>query len=326
MRFKSRRNYLRRIFEAYIFDQKSHLSFWHERPAINERAEFDRLGEYYMTFSDKTNYQGDFDKNGIPVLDYRGSVGKQYVPIAVAQYGLGHYNLYQQKNDPKNLNIATKQADWLVNNLKLNQKGVKVWTFNFDWEYRDILKSPWYSALAQGNGISLLLRIYQTTQDKKYLVTAQEAFEALTITVDKGGTLFIDIQGDYWLEETIVNPPTHILNGFLWTIWGVWDYYLATKEPVIKTLFDRCIKTLKNNLKNFDIGWWSLYEQSGTKMKMLASPFYHNLHIVQLKILYKITGETIFNKYAEKWEKYQKNRLYRNFALIYKIIFKVLYY
>jgi len=30
------------------------------------------------------------------------------------------------------------------------------------------------------------------------------------------------------------------------------------------------------------------------KMKMLASPFYHNLHIVQLKVMHRLTGKGFF--------------------------------
>ena len=197
---------------------------------------------------------------------------------------------------------------------------------HFDWEYRNKLKAPWYSALAQGNGISLLVRIYLETKEEKYLGTAQEAFESFLKIIDEGGVAYIDKNGYYWLEETIVEPPTHILNGFIWTLWGIYDYWLLTGDSSAKELFDKCLQTLKNNLGIFDVGFWSLYEQSRTKMKMLASPFYHSLHIVQLKILYKMTNEPIFLEYANKWEKCKNNWLYRNFALIYKAIFKIFYY
>lgn len=322
----SRINYLQRIFSAYLGKGNSQLTFWHGIPRVNPNALTKEVGQYYMPFLYKANYQGPFDQNGIPLLDYHGKIGKKYNPIAIAQYGLGHYNLYKKTGDKRNLEIAIKQTDSLVNNLEANKYGLKVWMHHFDWEYRDKLKAPWYSALAQGNGISLLVRIYLETNKKKYFETARQAFESLLTTIDKGGVLFIDKNNYYWLEETIVDPPTHILNGFLWTLFGVWDYWLLTKDEKAKNLFNKCIKTLKNNLQKFDIGFWSLYEQSGTKMKMLASPFYHSLHIVQLKILYQITDEPIFKEYAEKWEKYKQNWLYRNFALIYKAIFKIFYY
>jgi len=326
MRLLSRLNYWQRIFGAYLGKSSSHLTFWHEQPQVNSETAVNRLGQYYMTFTDKTLYPGPFDQGGVPLLNYHGRVGKQYNPIAIAQYGLGHYNLYKKNNSQKNLEIVIKQADWLVNNLEKNKQGVWVWLHHFDWEYRDKLKAPWYSALAQGNGISLLARVYQETKNERYLATAREAFQSFSRTVNAGGVLYLDRNGDAWLEEAVVEPPTHILNGFLWTLFGVWDYWLLTKDEGAKNLFDQCVKTLKNNLKNFDVSLWSLYEQSGTKMKMLASSFYHNLHIVQLKILYKITNEPIFKEFAEKWEKYKRNWLYRNLALIYKVIFKIFYY
>ena len=326
MGLKSRINYLRRVFSAYLGGGSSQLTFWHEKPEINEMATIDQLGQYYMTFFDKTNYPGPFDQNGVPLLNYHGKIGKQYNPIAIAQYGLGHYNLYKKNKSEQNLKIAVKQADWLVNNLETNSYGIKVWMHHFDWEYREKLKAPWYSALAQGNGISLLVRIFNETGEKKYLQTAKEAFKSLTITVDKGGVLVIDKNGYHWLEEVIVDPPTHILNGFFWTLFGVWDYWLLTRDGKAKNLFDECIKTIKENLKKYDVGFWSLYEQSGTKMKMLASHFYHHLHVIQLQILYKITNEPIFQEYSKKWEKYRKNWFCKNFALVCKIIFKLIYY
>lgn len=321
-------NYWNRIFTAYLKpnNQSSQLTFWHEKPAVNEQAAIDQLGQYYMTFVDKTRYPGPFDAKGVPLLDYRGIIGKQYNPIAISQYGLGYFNLYKKTGNKNNLTIATTQAEWLINNLEANEKYVKVWMHHFDWEYRDKLKSPWYSALAQGNGISLLTRIYQETNNVKYLTAAQEAFQALLLPIEQGGALFVDEIGNFWLEETIVNPPTHILNGFLWTVMGVWDLWLTTKDEKIKIFFEKCLKTLGENLPKFDAGFWSLYEQSGTTMTMLASPFYHRLHIVQLKILYAITRQLIFQEYANRWEGYSNNKLFQKMALIYKSIFKILYY
>ena len=61
-------------------------------------------------------------------------------------------------------------------------------------------------------------------------------------------------------------------------------------------------------------------------MKMLASPFYHHLHIVQLEVLYRLTGEEIFHRYATRWDGYRRSRLRRAVALLYKAVFKLCYY
>ena len=76
----------------------------------------------------------------------------------------------------------------------------------------------------------------------------------------------------------------------MWALWGVFDYWLARGDASAKKIFDRGVETLIRNLARFDTGYWSLYEQSGTRLKMLASPFYHQLHIVQLRVMSKADG------------------------------------
>jgi len=109
-------------------------------------------------------------------------------------------------------------------------------------------------------------------------------------------------------------------------MWGVYDYFLHTKDLEADRLFEEAVKTLRDNLSGFDAGFWSLYEHSGTYMKMLASPFYHNLHIIQLKVMHRLTDDPIFEHFVTKWDAYRKNLFKRNVALVYKVIFKLLYY
>jgi heparosan-N-sulfate-glucuronate 5-epimerase len=321
-----RLDYYQRIFSAYLSPQKSHLTFWHGEPQVNENFEPGKLGEYYMPFIAKADYPGHYDENGIPMLDYHGSLGLQYNPIAIAQYGLGNYDLYWRTKEEHRKSKFLNAAYWLVENLEETPEGTKVWNHHFDWEYRDKLRAPWYSGLAQGQGISLLLRAYAETKDGVYLDAARRAFGSFLKTPDEDGVTWVDEEGNTWFEEYIVSPPTHILNGFIWASWGVYDYFLATGEPIADRLFKQAVQTLTANLRRYDVGFWSLYEQSGTRLKMLASPFYHQLHIVQLKVLYQLTKEDVFRKYALRWEKYGQSRINRTLALAHKAMFKLLYY
>jgi len=324
--FVKRLRYLQRVLSAYLLPGKSQLTFWHETPRPNARATFDHIGEYYMEFASKANYPGLYDSSDIPMLDYRGEIGLQYNPIAIAQYGLGNYNLFIAEKSEERRGKFLVAADWLVANLVQNANGVWVWNHHFDWEYRDTLKAPWYSGLAQGQGISLLVRAHHATQDSRYDVTAQRAFESLTRSVEEGGVLFEDERGDVWIEEYLVDPPTHILNGMIWALWGVHDYALATQDPSAKNLFAKVVRTLERNLSKYDAGFWSRYEQSGTRLQMMASPFYHRLHVVQLRIMHQLTGLDVFHEYAERWESYERSRIKRITALAYKSAFKLCYY
>jgi heparosan-N-sulfate-glucuronate 5-epimerase len=318
--------YYRRIFSAYLLGDQSHLTFWHETPAENPNACPNQLGEYHMLFAEKADYNAASDASGIPLLDYHGDIGQQYNPIAIAQYGLGNYNLSCRSADPSRRSKFLLASDWLCSHLETNLRGLAVWNHHFDWEYRDTLKAPWYSALAQGQGISLLVRAHKESGDLRYLEAAQRAIAAFQHPVDKGGVCFTDHNGDIWFEEYIVSPPTHILNGFIWALWGIYDFVLATRDETAQDLYSRGVETLIHNLDRYDLGFWSLYEQSGTRMPMVASPFYHRLHIVQLRIMYRLTGNDVFARTASRWEGYTRRRSNRARALCYKSVFKLCYY
>ena len=322
----NRLQYYRRIFRAYLFTRESPLGFWHDSAELNNPAAAIALCEYYMRFAEKAAYQGPHDNDSIPMLNYLGRIGLQYNPIAIAQWGLGNLNLFRQCGTAEAQRKFLLASDWLCNHLEKNRDGVPVWQHHFDWDYRQTLKAPWYSGLAQGQGISLLVRAYAETGNERYLETAQLAFRSFLLSTREGGVTFVDSQGNFWFEEYILSPPTHILNGFIWAAWGVHDYQLATGCTEARNLFNAAIKTLKSQLDRYDLGFWSLYEQSGTLLPMIASPFYHKLHITQLRVLRRITGDETFARYAERWERYALSRSKRTRALCYKGAFKLCYY
>jgi hypothetical protein len=322
----SRFHYLRRTIAAYCLPGRSQLTFWHETPEINPGFVPGQLGEYYMTFAAKADYGGPFDAQGIPQLDYRGKLGRQYNPIAIAQYGLGNYTLYKRSGDAERRRKFLLVADWLESHLEKNPAGLSVWNHHFDWEYRSPLKAPWYSGLAQGQGISMLLRAHRETSEGRYLEAARRAFEPFARRVEEGGVVYRDERARPWLEEYIVSPPTHILNGFIWASWGVYDYHLATGDGAAKKLWDDSVGTLREALDSYDAGFWSLYEHSGTAMRMIASRFYHSLHIVQLRILHRLTGEKAFEETADRWDRYRASWWKRTRAGVHKAVFKLCYY
>ncbi len=326
MSVAARLNYYRRISSAYLLPGKSQVTFWHDQPQVNSDVSLGELGEYYMPFLEKAGYAGPYDAAGIPLLNYHGNIGLQYNPIAISQWGLGNFNLFLRSKDEGHKRKSLGAADWLVKHLEPNAFGVPVWNHQFDWEYRTPLKAPWYSGLAQGQGISLLVRVAQDTGRPEYLEAATRAFASFSKSVQEGGVVFTDERGDIWFEEYIVSPPTHILNGFIWAAWGVYDFFLATKQKTAQQLFDRAVETLRRNLDRYDLGFWSLYEQSGTRLPMVASSFYHQLHVMQLRLMYRLTGDDVFSQYADRWAAYARSRTKRTRALCYKGAFKLCYY
>lgn len=322
----ARLRYWRRIFSAYGGGATSHLTFWHGVPEVNPRARPGEVDEYWQVFRAKADYPGQHDADGIPMLDYHGHVGLQYNPIAIAQYGLGNYNHYRESNDPQRRLRFLKVADWLVRNLVPNAGGVSVWEHNFDWEYRTPLKAGWYSCLSQGQGISLLVRAHRETGQEVYLKAAHDAFLSFTLSMDEGGVQDVDAGGFIWFEETVVKPPTHILNGFMWAAWGLYDLWIHDAHDEAGRLWTESVRTLEACLPQFDIGYWSLYDQAGTPVRNAASAFYHALHITQLKVMEQLTARESFGDWARRWDGYRQSPLKRRRAWAHKVVFKLLYY
>jgi hypothetical protein len=316
--------YLARVLRVYAHRGSGPLSFWYEQPLVNERA-FDG-DEYFMAFAGKAGYKGPFDAAGIPLLDYQGDIGRQYNPIAVAQYGLARFNRWSVGRAERDREAWISVAGWLARELRPNRHGVRVWMHDFDWPYRQLLQAPWYSGLAQGNGVSLLVRAARATGDDVYRDAAHTAFESLLRPVSDGGVLITDEHGDVWIEEYLVHTPTHILNGFIWALWGVYDYAQWSGRTEAAQLWTSCVGTLQRRLGEFDTGWWSLYEARDGTREMLASRYYHTLHITQLRIMHRLTGLELFAETADRFQSYLDRASNRAHAFARKAIFKLRHY
>jgi hypothetical protein len=318
----ARIEHVARAVQVYARPASGPLSFWHERPEINEARQQDER-QYFMRFRGKADYRGPFDACGIPLLDYRGRIGRQYNPIAIAQYGLARFNRWCVGGNTGDRTAWRAAARWLASNLRPNAHGVPVWLHHFHWPYRQLLQAPWYSGLAQGNGVSMLVRAAIETGDTAFGEAAHRAFQSLELPVSSGGVLVTDPRGHVWIEEYLVDPPSHILNGFIWALWGVHDYARWSRRPGAAALWDAGIRTLVARLDDFDIGWWSLYEAPNTGHRMLASLYYHRLHAVQLQLLHQMTGIAAFAERAERFESYTRRRIFRTRALVEKTWFKL---
>lgn len=98
-----------------------------------------------------------------------------------------------------------------------------------------------------------------------------------------------------------------ILNGHLFSMFGIYDYYLAFKNDDSINVFKKCVKDLKTLLPMYDCGDGSYYDLThifmGTVPKKCRIQ-YHCTHIEQLKVMFLITGDPFFENYYKRFEKY----------------------
>lgn len=262
------------------------------------------LGTYYIDMRpalihySKNIYDGKFDDNGVPMC--MGPEGKLlYFPINIAQYGFMLHTEWSEKNDEETFQKILKCINQLEL-LKTEKENYTVWLHNYR-EVKYNIPSPWSSAMAQGEIISLYLRVYQITKDERLLETAKRAYNFLKIDYSNGGARRIDENGDLWLEEYPSDPPSYVLNGFIYAVFGLIDLYRVTIDQEVKKDLDACIQTLEKNLHRFDAGYWSYYDL--LKKELVRYYYQKNVHVPQLEVLYILTKKDVFKKYKVKWER-----------------------
>jgi heparosan-N-sulfate-glucuronate 5-epimerase len=157
--------------------------------------------------------------------------------------------------------------------------------------------------MAQARIMGAFQRAYELTWDEHYLYLANEAMRALEVPIQEGGVLFIDQDDEgKWYAELAgggrTSPP-YILNGFIFSLLDLHDFYNRTGSQDAKLLFEDGIDELRRHLIDYDTGRWTYYDREGH----LAYD-YHYVHINQMQELYEITGDIMFKEYHDKWESY----------------------
>ena len=260
---------------------------------------------YYNDLTEKITK----DDPNILVPKYHVDTGEEiFFTIGIFQYGLAAYDLYLKTGEQQYLDKLLACANWTVE----NQPEDGGWV-TFDHECPE---QP-YSSMAQGEGISMLIRAHIVTKEDKYLDAARKAKDFMLKPLTEGGTT--DYQGtDVYLYEYTFRPL--VLNGWIFSLWGLYDYFKYTSDEQTGTILVATLETLKKKLPEFDIGYWSMYEDG----KRICSPFYHDLHIAQLDVMHDLFGDEIYKEYAQKWDACRRSFWNPKLAFIKKAWQKVM--
>jgi len=245
----------------------------------------------------------DKDAEGIPLANYP-KVGHQHVPTKIAICALAHYNRLRTTDNEVHRREFLKMADWYLHAADGR------WYYNFDIHY---LKAPWLSAMGQGMGISVLCRAYRVTARSEYLEQAVRAAEPLRHDIREGGVRSqIDGIHDF-LEEAPCDPPTHILNGFLYTLFGILALVELAPEMRQALGLPQLISTLENHWERWDTGTWSTYDlQRSPQGRHFGAPAsYHRLHVCQLRYLSQKLASVRLAQCADRWEAYDQSLSHR---------------
>lgn len=162
------------------------------------------------------------------------------------------------------------------------------------------LHAPWFSGMAQGEILSVFMRTFDVTQDSSYLIYAHKIFNSFLRVRGEAEPWVVryDQDGCYWIEEYPLDKPGMTLNGFMYAIFGLYDYYRVVKTEEAKAVLDKALSTIKSYIH--------LYRRPGQDsfyclehQHLHGNKTYHMIHIAQLRGLYDITGDSYFKEMAD---------------------------
>jgi D-glucuronyl C5-epimerase C-terminus len=132
------------------------------------------------------------------------------------------------------------------------------------WEYMfhfDGGAPPWTSGLSQGTALQVLSRAWSRFKEPADLTAAQQALPIFE-TPPPVGVRVQTAAGAEYAEYTYA-PSDHILNGFIQSLVGLYDYTSITKDPLGLQLFEAGDAEARAETPHYDTGAWSMYDQYG---------------------------------------------------------------
>jgi D-glucuronyl C5-epimerase C-terminus len=155
-------------------------------------------------------------------------------------------------------NADLKQLLGEVVPLATERAGGIAWEYMFDF---DGGSPPWASGLTQGTAIQVLARAWSRLKEPAYLTAAQQALGLFRTPPPQGVRVSTPV-GAMYAEYTYA-PSDRILNGFIQSLVGLYDYTAITKDPLGQSLFEAGDAEARAIVPYYDTGSWSLYDQFG---------------------------------------------------------------
>jgi hypothetical protein len=326
-------NYIKKawhLFDNYLLarwlNRPSTALFWYLPEPLNvlARADLARYQQatpspfYFIDYRKKLAYSLE-NREGIIVLPYQEPIGNQVNPEAAFQYALALHDQFLVTKDP-----GFRDKFWLyIHYFYAQQNPAGLWAYHFDWHGS---KAPWYSALAQARGASVMLRAWLLSGEKKYLTATKNALALFRLPIEQGGFLhrFKPCESLYY--EEYPQTPTGVLNGFMSSLINIWEVRHWLQEKWADELWTLGLTSLQSMLPYYSMGWWSLYDlDANTPIANVNSPRYHLLEMNYLRVLSLLSKSNLLeNEYQKRVRQYHRFRS-RIRAYSMKLARKILY-
>jgi heparosan-N-sulfate-glucuronate 5-epimerase len=239
-------------------------------------------------------------------------------PVTVIQLALGALQL----RDSSQLPLVIGAVEWLEGSV--DAQGMLAYRFPMPHTFP--LDAPWYSSLAQGEAVSLLVRAAEVLNRAQLLELADRLAEPLL--QPESPLLVMTAEGPV-LQEYPTDPPAHVLNGWITSLFGLYDLAHSKRDSSASVrraaaAFDAGTKALAARLRLYrtPLGW-SRYDLYPHPLPNTASVAYHRLHIAQLRALHSLASLDAFVETADDWERSLANPFALAVGLGRKVAFRL---
>jgi hypothetical protein len=147
--------------------------------------------------------------------------------------------------------------------------GFKTWEYYFEFGGG---RPPWISGMAQATAIQAFARASQLLGDPSYLEQARAAFGAFRKPPPVGVRTTGPFGGTHYLQYSFA-PGLYIINAFLQSLIGLYDYAEITGDQTARKLFEAAEPEARKELPANDTGDWSTYSYRGAE----STREYHEL-------------------------------------------------
>ncbi|HKP92036.1 MAG TPA: D-glucuronyl C5-epimerase family protein [Thermoleophilaceae bacterium] len=265
-------------------------------------------------------YPIDFSAKAIGTDLLPGFVHYPGEPLWVAhtQRGLGAYERYLSGDGDEWLDAARRAADLLVE----NQADHGGWVQINPYPHTYVLHPPWVSAMAQGEGASLLVRVHAALGDDRHAEAALRALGPMRRPSTEGGAS-AQLDGRWFPEEYPTDPPSFVLNGAVFALWGLRDVAVGLGDGTAARDFEAGVDALAASIHRWDTGSWSRYDLHPHRVTNVASRAYHELHVTQLEAMADLAPRPAIGDAAARFAAYDASRARQARALARKVLFRV---